>query len=384
MKFKNIFLVAAALAIGATLILQGPIAAASSTIIVLPGDPSWLSIGNTGGGSSAVTAAAPRSGNGSLEIRGDRTRFNGLGDPFSPASNLGLLSSVTDFRFDWMVAADSVGSGPGAAPSYSPALRLHIWDGAQRSELIWENAYNGAAPAVPGTWYSTGSADNFWRFQTGIGDSLIYNRSIAQWSALGYSPSAYVAAVSIGVGSSAGAGYHAFADNLTIDFGAGPVTYNFEAFADADGDGVPDATDNCPTTANPGQEDEDGDGIGTACDPNPNDGPLGDLDGDGVNNSSDNCLTTPNPGQGDQDGDNIGDACDPDIDGDGVLNGPDNCDFTANPSQADFDGDGIGDACDSPNGPPTNKNQCKNNGWMNWRPRFRNQGDCIQWFNNGH
>jgi thrombospondin type 3 repeat protein len=35
--------------------------------------------------------------------------------------------------------------------------------------------------------------------------------------------------------------------------------------ADADGDGVGDCTDNCPTAPNPGQEDSDGDGVGDAC-----------------------------------------------------------------------------------------------------------------------
>jgi hypothetical protein len=38
---------------------------------------------------------------------------------------------------------------------------------------------------------------------------------------------------------------------------------------DADGDGIPDLTDNCPLIPNPGQEDGDGDGIGDACDPVP-------------------------------------------------------------------------------------------------------------------
>lgn len=38
---------------------------------------------------------------------------------------------------------------------------------------------------------------------------------------------------------------------------------------DADGDGIPDASDNCPTLANTDQTDSDGDGIGDACDPTP-------------------------------------------------------------------------------------------------------------------
>ena len=35
---------------------------------------------------------------------------------------------------------------------------------------------------------------------------------------------------------------------------------------DSDGDGIDDATDNCPTVANPDQDDADGDGVGDACD----------------------------------------------------------------------------------------------------------------------
>ncbi len=48
---------------------------------------------------------------------------------------------------------------------------------------------------------------------------------------------------------------------------------------DRDGDGVANAADNCPATANPLQEDQDGDGLGDACDP--------DRDGDGDPNPSD-------------------------------------------------------------------------------------------------
>jgi hypothetical protein len=58
--------------------------------------------------------------------------------------------------------------------------------------------------------------------------------------------------------------------------------------SDADSDGVPDAQDNCRTTANPNQSDGDGDGVGDACD---------------------NCPTVSNHDQTDSDGDGIGDAC---------------------------------------------------------------------------
>lgn len=41
----------------------------------------------------------------------------------------------------------------------------------------------------------------------------------------------------------------------------------FAPIREGDGDGIPDADDNCRTTANPNQADADGDGRGSACDP---------------------------------------------------------------------------------------------------------------------
>jgi cysteine-rich repeat protein len=94
---------------------------------------------------------------------------------------------------------------------------------------------------------------------------------------------------------------------------------------DSDGDGVDNATDNCPMVFNPirpldnnVQADADGDGIGDACDACPLDAAAmtcakvdpNDLDADGIPNTSDNCVTIANPKQEDGDSDGKGDACD--------------------------------------------------------------------------
>ncbi len=58
---------------------------------------------------------------------------------------------------------------------------------------------------------------------------------------------------------------------------------------DADGDTVPDSSDNCPAKANLDQADLDGDKLGDACDTQDN----RDTDGDKVQNYLDTCPTTP-------------------------------------------------------------------------------------------
>jgi predicted CXXCH cytochrome family protein len=82
---------------------------------------------------------------------------------------------------------------------------------------------------------------------------------------------------------------------------------------DWDGDGYPDASDNCPRRYNPDQADGDGDGVGDACD---------------------NCPTQPNADQANADEDRVGDACD-------------NCPQLHSLAQEDNDGDAVGNPCDS-------------------------------------
>ena len=194
----------------------------------------------------------------------------------------------------------------------------------------------------------------------------------------------------------------------------GSVPLVYVVNGDSDGDGVDDAEDNCLKIQNPGQEDVDGDGVGDICDLCPkvaDDGqsacPLpGDFDADGIPDANDNCPHTANRDQADRDKDGVGDACEglvldtdkdsipdekdncprsfnprqEDADQDGVGDACDNCELP-NPAQNDFDGDGIGDECD----PPKSKNQCKNGAWQKFvKPRqFKNQGDCMQYFNTG-
>ena len=76
---------------------------------------------------------------------------------------------------------------------------------------------------------------------------------------------------------------------------------------DVDGDGVPDAEDNCVEVPNEGQLDFDWDGVGDVCD---------------------NCSENPNPAQDDTDDDYCGNLCD--YNQDGIIGFPDFGQFSIN------------------------------------------------------
>ncbi|MBP8726116.1 MAG: thrombospondin type 3 repeat-containing protein [Saprospiraceae bacterium] len=154
---------------------------------------------------------------------------------------------------------------------------------------------------------------------------------------------------------------------------------------DADGDGIPDAQDLCPTVPGiakfRGCPDTDGDGVEDSADKCPELAGLAefsgcpDTDGDGVPDTEDECPTLAGPKsnkgcpESDRDGDGVPDASDacpdraglremagcPDSDGDGIADHEDKCPEQAGPRTTmgcpetapkpvkDSDGDGIAD-----------------------------------------
>lgn len=208
---------------------------------VVPGfGTSWYSIGNSGGGSSSITAFTGIDGDGAAELRGDRTRL-AIGNIFpsntSPLPAVGLLSNVTSFSYRWTVT--SLGSG--VVTAQAPALRLHVLDplNNRRIEFVFEDGEQSSPQFVAGAG-SLGtvySGDFFsgrvYAFTGGsgrglytAGGALIPGSDSAQTlasliSTLNVS-NATVTGVSLGVGSSVGGEFIGYADAVTLRFGTDP------------------------------------------------------------------------------------------------------------------------------------------------------------------
>ncbi len=246
----------------AAVLLSATAGSAATTVTILPTDSSVATPFGTvatvnpasengdGTGSAFVSAAQPRDGNGSLEVRGDRSRYV-IGSLYSGAALFGF-DQLDALSFDWRVDAASA-----AFAHASPAVRLHIIDplagGNVRSEMIWEQVYDGGQSGVTpalGAWQTEGDPNMYLNVRTNAGlftaetglnvagsgvvldGTSQRNSSIDAWMPF-FSADAYVTGISFGAGSGFGAGFLSFVDavNLTVD--GEQVSFAFENAAAA-------------------------------------------------------------------------------------------------------------------------------------------------------
>lgn len=243
--------------LAATALIGSVAASAATTVTILPTDTSVstpygtvattnpVSENGNGTGFAVVSDAAPRNGNGSLELHGDRTRYV-IGNIYGGPA-LFSFDQLGSLAFDWRVDA--------ASPLFlhaSPAIRLHIIDptanGNIRSEMIWEQVYDGGQSGVSpilGTWQTEANPlmylnvrtnAGLFAAQTGLnpnaggvvrqGNSQL-NLSLNDWNQY-LSSSAYITGVSFGAGSGFGSTFLSFVDAVKLTVGGEQTTFNFE------------------------------------------------------------------------------------------------------------------------------------------------------------
>jgi bacillolysin len=251
----------------------------------------------------------------------------------------GYDSSVAGDYSIAMTRSVAIPSGSSAFLRFNHAYGFEDAGGVAHDGGILEYSTNGG-----GSWTDAGLllSDNGYDGTIASGTNALQGRNAFVRESNGYrSTRANLSSLAgqsvrfrFRIGTNAGGDdYGWFIDDISIYTCASPITGT-----DTDADGVADTSDNCPTTANADQADNDRDAQGDACDP--------DDDNDTVADTGDNCPTTANADQANNDRDAQGDACDPDDDNDTVADTGDNCPTTANPNQFNNDGDAQGDACD--------------------------------------
>jgi hypothetical protein len=251
-------------ALGSALLLLGaaaPLSAADPVCgprdtpnLIFPGDPRWAIDKNVYPAESnlatiAITAANPRSGNGSLELTTtgslfDWAFFKRVADG---SASWGLLSAVNCLTFDWWRSSYTLPNPPDPAltaetwQEQTPVLRLLVRDTKDNqtvlSHLVWERWYNTRNSLVPtenDQWHFENlTGQQLWRhFDGGLtytnagcvntgfdGSDALQTYDIGGWVQNCYSASAEVFGVMIGVGSMWPGNYHAFLDNVQLGFG---------------------------------------------------------------------------------------------------------------------------------------------------------------------
>lgn len=215
----------------------------------------------------------------------------GLSGSLGWADQLAWVAALNAARHlgfdDWRLASMSVASGLPTGTTTAVFDCDTVWEPLCRdNELSYMFFHNlGGAVGVGVTGEQT------------VGDVTLTGIQSVYWSGTEYAPgSAWILHFNSGFGvwSFKSGNRHAWAVR------PGDVAISG---ADADGDGIADAVDNCRLLANPAQRDTDGDGYGNRCD--------ADLNNDGIVNAIDLGLFRAVFFSADPDAD---------FDGDGVVN----------------------------------------------------------------
>jgi hypothetical protein len=190
-------------------------------------------------GHVGINTALPYDGNGSVQFsttqgpsgnssKADIEYYNLVG---GMPQSLGTLGNLTSFSYSWYRAA-----GGTAANFDAPTLRLYIAspDLSKQGYIVFEPVYNaqGNNPAPTNQWITNNIVaenDHLWSTGSTLPNSGNYygdQVKLSSWEAN------YGNYLVLGISSGVGSGWGTFVgavDDITIGFGGGSTTYNFEA-----------------------------------------------------------------------------------------------------------------------------------------------------------
>lgn len=210
----------------AATMLVTPVMAQTTTVTTLDGSQGFAApSGELGsaGSSATITSSTALSADGSLQLTGDRTRVLN-GNNYAPTTNYGLANSLVSLTGDYLV------NNGGTGGIQSPAFRVYVQDGTQRSELIFEATYNGGYTL--GTASSVTANSLFYQNIAGSGPTYVPGtftyvfKTLADFGDI-YSANAFVSAFGVGDGSGAGVSFNALADNLALTITSGTRSIDF-------------------------------------------------------------------------------------------------------------------------------------------------------------
>ena len=204
---------------------------------------------NTGGGAAFINGSySGIDADGSMQITGDRSRIvNGNMYPSAgfPGPNLGLASGLSRLSFDWTVTSQ----GSGVQTAQAPVLRVILWSATsnRRYDIVWEDGeqvspsfvngagsfntiYTGDFFGANSRVYARTGGFGDWGFRDGAGNMISGSTShMSIGTALSLLPSdTIITGLSLGVGSSVGAGFTGYADHVDFAVAGGiDTTMNF-------------------------------------------------------------------------------------------------------------------------------------------------------------